>query len=138
MNSTSDETAIRGLVDEFVEGWNAGNGEMCGRPFAKDAEFTAITGLRARGRDLIARGHSEILSTIYCGTQITGTVNSINILEARRCLRRYHVSFCGIRAVRNYANLDGTCGNERKRRRSLANRCVPEHGPIRASARRTA
>lgn len=43
----SDDAAIRDLVDAFVAGWNAGDGEACGRPFAIDADFTAITGLRA-------------------------------------------------------------------------------------------
>ena len=65
MTNISDEAAIPKLVDAFVAGWNAGDGEACGRPFAADAGFTAITGLRAEGRDLIARGHIEILSTIY-------------------------------------------------------------------------
>lgn len=76
-----DDKAIRGLVDAFVAGWNAGDGEACGKPFAEDAEFTAITGLRAAGRDFIARGHKEILSTIYRGTQINATVNSIKFLR---------------------------------------------------------
>ena len=73
--------AISNLIDVFVAGWNAGDGEACGRPFADEAVFTAITGLRAQGRDLIAGGHTEILSTIYRGTQISATVNSINFLR---------------------------------------------------------
>jgi uncharacterized protein (TIGR02246 family) len=81
MTNPTDEAAIRGLVDVFVAGWNSGDGEACGRPFAEDADFTAITGLRAEGRDLIARGHNEILSTIYRGTQISATVNAIKFLR---------------------------------------------------------
>jgi uncharacterized protein (TIGR02246 family) len=81
LTNTDDVAAIANLIDSFVAGWNAGDGEACGRPFADDAVFTAITGLRAQGRDLIARGHTEILSTIYRGTQISATVNSINFLR---------------------------------------------------------
>ena len=68
MNHTQDEQAIRDLVAAFVAGWNAGDGDACGRPFAENADFTAVTGTRARSRDLIARGHAEILSTVFHGT----------------------------------------------------------------------
>jgi uncharacterized protein (TIGR02246 family) len=81
MTEISDEAAIRKLVDAFVTGWNAGDGEACARPFAVDADFTAITGLRVQGRDLIAQGHAEILSTVYRGTQISAAVNSIKFLR---------------------------------------------------------
>src|SRR5690242_6815441 len=81
MHTTSDDAAIRRLVDIFVEGWNAGDGEACARPFAVDADFVNIMGLRARGRDLIARGHGEILSTVYRDTEMKGTVQSIRMVR---------------------------------------------------------
>lgn len=81
MAETNDEKAIRGLVAAFVEGWNAGDGKACAKPFAVDADFTAITGLKASGRDVIARGHDEILSTIYRGTRNSADVQSIRFLR---------------------------------------------------------
>lgn len=81
MAGASDEAAIRGLVDAFIEGWNRGDGAGCARPFALDADFTNIMGLRAHGRDLIARGHQEILSTVYKGTRSTASVNGIRLLR---------------------------------------------------------
>ena len=81
MNQTEDEQAIRRLVSTFVDGWNAGDGEACARPFAQNADFTAVTGARAVGRDLIARGHAEILSTVFRGTVLTATVNDIAFLR---------------------------------------------------------
>ena|SRR5215469_7123200 len=81
MTQTQDEQAIRGLVASFVDGWNAADGEACARGFAPDADFTAVTGARARGRDLIARGHAEILSTVFHGTVLTATVNDIAFLR---------------------------------------------------------
>jgi uncharacterized protein (TIGR02246 family) len=59
-----DELAIEGLVQTFVDGWNAADGAACARPFAADADFTAITGLKVKGREGIAKGHDEILSTL--------------------------------------------------------------------------
>jgi uncharacterized protein (TIGR02246 family) len=82
MNRAHDEAAVRGLVDAFVNAWNAGDGEALARPFAADADFTAIHGLKARGRDMIARGHSEILATIYKGTRLRAAVESIRFLRA--------------------------------------------------------
>ena len=81
MASGPDDAAVRRLVDLFIEGWNAKDGAACARPFAVDADFVNILGLRARGRDLIARGHHEILTTIYRETQISGSVQSIRFVR---------------------------------------------------------
>lgn len=78
---TQDEQMIRQLVADFENGWNAADGIACGRPFAGNADFTAVTGLRARGRDEIARGHVEILATVFRGTHMTATVNDITFLR---------------------------------------------------------
>jgi len=77
-----DEQAIRGLVAAFVAGWNTADGNACAAPFAENADFTAVTGARARGRDLIARGHSEILSTVFAGTVLSASVNDIVFLRS--------------------------------------------------------
>jgi len=81
MSNTQDEQAIRELVAAFVDGWNIGDGYACGRPFAENADFTAVSGQRPRGRGLIARGHVEILSTVFRGTRMSGTVNDIWFLR---------------------------------------------------------
>jgi len=81
MTTTNDEAAIRELVNAFVNAWNAGDGEAFGQPFAADADFTAIHGLKARGRKMIARGHTKILATIYKGTRIVAVVESIRFLR---------------------------------------------------------
>jgi uncharacterized protein (TIGR02246 family) len=77
-----DELAIEGLVQTFVDGWNAADGAACARPFAADADFTAITGLKVKGREGIAKGHDEILSTLYRGSQNSAKVENIRFLRA--------------------------------------------------------
>jgi uncharacterized protein (TIGR02246 family) len=67
----TDEAEIRGLIDTFVSA----------SVFAEDADFTAITGLRAQGRETIARGHDEILATIYRGSKLSGHVNDLRFLR---------------------------------------------------------
>jgi uncharacterized protein (TIGR02246 family) len=81
MTNHQDERAIRGLVAAFVEGWNAGDGFACAQPFSENAEFTAVTGARIKGRDLIGRGHVEILSTVFRGTRNSAVVNDITFLR---------------------------------------------------------
>ena len=69
------------LVDTFVQGWNAGRGEHLARAFAPDADFTNIMGLHAHGRDVIAQGHDEILSTVFRGTRLEASVDQIRYLR---------------------------------------------------------
>jgi uncharacterized protein (TIGR02246 family) len=93
MFETQDEQALRGLINTFVEGWNAGDGVACGRPFAADADFTAVTGLHVQGRDLIARGHTEILSTVFRGTRIRPMVDRIRFLKPDVALMHVTLTF---------------------------------------------
>ena len=81
MTQATDEAAIHRLVDLFTEGWNAKDGQACARPFAVDADFINIMGLKAHGRDLIARGHDEILATIFREAQISSAVESIRFIR---------------------------------------------------------
>lgn len=77
-----DNLEIRALVNQFVEGWNSADGSTCARPFAENADFTAINGLRAESRELIGQGHAEILSTIFLGTTLRARVNSVRYLRS--------------------------------------------------------
>ena len=81
MATDGDDSAIRRLVDVFTEGWNAHDGKACARPFAVDADFTNIMGLKAHGRDMIARGHDEILSTFFRNARIRSTIQSIRFIR---------------------------------------------------------
>lgn len=79
--SAQDENAIRQLVSAFIDGWNAGDGHACARPFAENADFTAVTGQRIKGREMIGRGHAEILSTVFKGTRNSAVVNDVTFLR---------------------------------------------------------
>ena len=115
----ADDRAIRNLVGQFEQGWNAADGAACGRPFSENADFTAVNGLRARGRDVIGKGHAEILATVFRGTKLHATVNSIEYLRpdvavvdvtmhltpaGQTWLPKY--TSCGIIAVKDSGNTD--------------------------------
>ena len=104
----ADEVAIEGLVQAFVDGWNAGDGAACSRSFAADADFTAITGLKAKGRDVIAKGHDEILATIYRGTQNSAVVESVRFLRPDVAVADVTFRFVG--DVRPFGIEKTTCG----------------------------
>jgi uncharacterized protein (TIGR02246 family) len=78
---THDEQQIAALVDAFAAGWNAGDGAGCAAPFAEDADFIAVNGIHAKGRDLIGRGHAEILSTIFKGTRMESKIHTVRFLR---------------------------------------------------------
>lgn len=114
-----DEREIRSLIDTFVAGWNTADSTQLASVFTQDADFTAITGLHGRGREIIARGHDEILATIYQGTNLSGEVELIDFLSpevalvnVKFFLRKDGRSFfpgvahtsCGIVAVRSNDN----------------------------------
>ena len=81
MTNLTDDAALRGLVDTFANGWNAASGAALAEAFAVDADFTNVMGLRAHGRDVIARGHDEILATVFRGTHLTAAVESVRFLR---------------------------------------------------------
>ena len=130
----ADEMAVEGLVQAFVDGWNAADGSALARPFAADADFTAITGLRAKGRELIAKGHDEILATIYRGSVISARVEGIRFLTARCRSGRRNLRFrWRFPAVRYGTNLlrDGV----HQRECGLVDRGVSKYGPVRQTGR---
>ncbi|HET9531483.1 MAG TPA: SgcJ/EcaC family oxidoreductase [Blastocatellia bacterium] len=77
----ADEAAIRRIVKAVEDGWNAGDGKAFAAPFAEDADYVIVNGMRIKGRDTIASGHQQILDTIYKGSHNTATVLSIRFLR---------------------------------------------------------
>ena len=67
-------------IETFVAGWNRADAGMLASAFAVDADFTAVNGLRARGRELIARGHDELFRTIFRGTTLAAKILAVRDL----------------------------------------------------------
>ena len=80
MTKANDEKAIRRLLETFIEGWNAADGDLLAQP-ADDADFSAVTGQRVKGREVIARGHNDILATVFRGTHNSAEVNDVTFLR---------------------------------------------------------
>jgi uncharacterized protein (TIGR02246 family) len=76
------EAAIRAIVAEQAEAWNAGDGESYASHLAPDASFTNLFGMVMYDAPAFARRHSEILSTFYKGTTKRHAVRRIRFLTA--------------------------------------------------------
>jgi uncharacterized protein (TIGR02246 family) len=80
-NQSADEAAIRQVVKQLEDGWNAHDGKAFAAPFATDADYVVVNGMKFKGRDAIAAGHTQIFTTIYKDSHNVGTVKSIRFLR---------------------------------------------------------
>ena len=75
--SSTDEAAIRKVVQQVQDGWNAHDGKVFAAPFATDADYVVVNGMDVKGREAIEQQHTAIFSTIYKDSHNVGTVKSI-------------------------------------------------------------
>ena len=78
---TPDEAAIRGNVEQIVKGWNMKSGAEFAKPFAEDADYVIINGMKIKGRTAIDKGHQAIFETIYKNSSLSYTVEQIRFLR---------------------------------------------------------
>ena len=78
---TNEEVAVREIVSQLREGWNAGNGEAFAVPFAEDADYVIVNGMYMKGRPIIAAGHQQIFDTVYKGSHNTATIKNVRFLR---------------------------------------------------------
>ena len=79
--SSADEAALRDLVRQVQDGWNAHDGKAFAAPFALDADYVIVNGRKITGRKEIEQGHAMIFSTIYKDSHNVGTVKNIRFLR---------------------------------------------------------
>lgn len=80
-NSGADEARVRQVVQQIQEGWNAHDGKAFAAPFATDADYVVINGMKLQGREAIEKGHTAIFTTIYKDSHNVGTVKSVRFLR---------------------------------------------------------
>jgi uncharacterized protein (TIGR02246 family) len=76
-----DETAVREIVRQVENGWNAHDGKAFAAPFALDADYVVVNGMSLKGRDAIEKGHIGIFTTIYKDSRNAATVKSVRFLR---------------------------------------------------------
>lgn len=78
----ADETAIKQLVQQLQDGWNAHDGKAFAAAFAADADYVVVNGTKVKGREEIEKGHAGIFATIYKDSHNVGSVKSIRFLRS--------------------------------------------------------
>ena len=103
----NDETAIRANVEQIVKGWNMKSGAEFAKPFAEDADYVVINGMKIKGRPAINKGHQGIFDTIYKNSTLAYTIEQLRFL-------RPDVAVVHVRAVLQVTQGDKTeTGNAR-------------------------
>lgn len=80
-NPGTDEAAIRQIVRQMEEGWNAHDGKAFAAPFATDADYVIVNGMKIKGREAIEEGHARIFSTIYKDSRNAASVLGVRFLR---------------------------------------------------------
>ena len=80
-SSSGDEDAIRQIVKQVEDAWNAHDGKAFAAPFATDADYVVVNGMKLKGREAIETGHTQIFTTIYKDSHNVGTVQGIRFLR---------------------------------------------------------
>jgi uncharacterized protein (TIGR02246 family) len=76
----NDDSAVRGLYDELIEGWNQGSGAHFAAVFVEDGILIGFDGTYMRGRSVIERFHQALFDKWLKGTRLTGTVSEVRFL----------------------------------------------------------
>ena len=78
---TNDEAAIRANVGQIVKGWNMKSGAEFAKPFAEDADYVVINGMKIKGRTAINKGHQGIFDTVYKNSSLSYTIEQLRFLR---------------------------------------------------------
>ncbi len=76
-----DETAVRQIVQQVQDGWNAHDGKGFAAQFNADADYVVVNGMHLNGRDAIEKGHTGIFTTIYKDSRNIATIKSVRFLR---------------------------------------------------------
>ncbi len=76
-----DEEAIKQIVRQLQDGWNAHDGKAFAAPFAEDADYVIVNGMKIKGREEIEKGHAGIFSTVYKESNNVATLKSVRFLR---------------------------------------------------------
>src|ERR687897_809299 len=80
--SAADETAIRALYQQLMDGWNAGSGEAFASSFEEDGDLVGFDGTHFKGRQEIALFHQHLFDVFLKGSRLVGKVRNLHFLTS--------------------------------------------------------
>jgi uncharacterized protein (TIGR02246 family) len=78
--STDDESVVRSLYFQMINGWNKGSGDEFAAPFAEDGDLVGFDGMHLRGRQEIASFHQQLFDTFVKGSRLVGKIRNVRFL----------------------------------------------------------
>ncbi len=78
---SKDETAIRKVVQQVQDGWNAHDAKTHAAAFAPDADYVVVNGSHDKGRETIQARHTQLFTSIYKNSRNVATIKSIRFLR---------------------------------------------------------
>lgn len=115
-NSSADEASLRQIVQQVQDAWNAHDGKAFAAPFATDADYVVVNGMKIKGREDIEKGHTQIFTTIYKDSHNVGTVKSVRFL--RPDVAVVHVEW----------NLEWSMGGEKRKNTAMNTMILTKDG----------
>jgi len=88
--NTDDVNAIRAILQQMADAWNAGDGIAFAAPFADDADFIAFEGTHLKGRQEIAAFHVDAFDTVVKGSHLEGQVQFVKFLNPELAVMHSH------------------------------------------------
>lgn len=79
--ANGDDAILRQSVAQMMAGWNAKSGEQFAAPFAADADYVVVNGMKVKSRRAIAEGHQQIFDTFYKDSSLTLAIDTIRYLR---------------------------------------------------------
>ncbi|HJU35040.1 MAG TPA: SgcJ/EcaC family oxidoreductase [Nitrososphaera sp.] len=76
-SAAADESAIRSLYQQLMDGWNAASGRAFASPFEEDADLVGFDGTSIKGRHEIALFHQCLFDMFLKGSRLVGKVRSV-------------------------------------------------------------
>jgi uncharacterized protein (TIGR02246 family) len=102
----SDESAIRGIVEEEAAAWTKGDAGAYSRHFAENGTFTNILGQFYTGHDNFLKHHTELFSGPYRGTILHHDVVSLQFVRSDVAVVEVLTSVTGFQKLAPGLNTD--------------------------------
>lgn len=78
---SADETSVRALYTQLMDGWNQGSGVLFAEPFTEDGNLIGFDGMCITGRNEIAAFHQPLFDKWLKGTNLVGGVTDLRFLD---------------------------------------------------------
>lgn len=79
--ATSDQAAIRAIVDRMEGAWNRGDGHGFAVDMAEDVDFIDVLGRHHHGREVVGEGHAQMFVSFYRGSRMAYEVEGVRFVR---------------------------------------------------------